>query len=135
MVAHPGGLIHCATMLILNDLSLYRSARLLFKGASLTIFPGHKVGLTGANGTGKSSLFGLIRGEIKQDHGEFSLPPGWVIAHVAQEMPAVDTAAVDYVMAGDEELARLHLELQQAEAADDGARIAALHARLDAIGG
>lgn len=135
MVAHPGGLIHCATMLILDDLTLYRSARLLFKGASLTIFPGHKVGLTGANGTGKSSLFALIRGELKQDHGDFSLPPGWVIAHVAQEMPAVDTAAVDYVMAGDEELARLHLELQQAEAADDGARIAALHGRLDAIGG
>ena len=122
-------------MLILNDLSLYRGPRLLFEGASLTIFPGHKVGLTGANGTGKSSLFALIRGELKQDAGDVSLPPGWVIAHVAQEMPAVDTPAVDFVMAGDEELARLHADLQQAETAGDGARIAALHARLDAIGG
>jgi ATP-binding cassette subfamily F protein 3 len=122
-------------MLILNDLSLYRGPRLLFKGASLTIFPGHKVGLTGANGTGKSSLFALIRGELKQDAGEFSLPPGWVIAHVAQEIPAVDTPAIDYVMAGDEELARLLKEVQLAEIAHDGARLANLHSRLDAIGG
>jgi ATP-binding cassette, subfamily F, member 3 len=122
-------------MLVLNDLSLYRGSRLLFKGASLTIFPGHKVGLTGANGSGKSSLFALLRGELKQDAGEFSLPPGWVIAHVAQETPAVDTPAISYVMAGDEELARLHTELQQAEAAHDGARLAALHTRLDAIDG
>jgi ATP-binding cassette subfamily F protein 3 len=122
-------------MLILNDLSLYRGPRLLFKGASLTIFPGHKVGLTGANGTGKSSLFALIRGELKQDAGEFSLPPGWVIAHVAQEMPAVDTPAIDYVMAGDEELAQLHQDMQHAEIAHDGARLANLHSRLDAIGG
>ena len=122
-------------MLVLNELSLYRGPRLLFEGASLTIFPGHKVGLTGANGTGKSSLFALIRGELKQDHGEFSLPPGWVIAHVAQEMPAVDTPAIDYVIAGDEELARLHAELRSAEDAHDGARIAALHARIEAVDG
>ncbi|MEJ2565093.1 MAG: ATP-binding cassette domain-containing protein [Gammaproteobacteria bacterium] len=122
-------------MLILDDLSLYRGPRLLFKGASLSIFPGHKVGLTGANGTGKSSLFALIRGELKQDAGEFSLPPGWVIAHVAQEMPAVDTPAIDYVLAGDEELDRLQGELQDAEAAHDGTRLADLHAHLDAIDG
>ena len=118
-------------MLVLNALSLYRGPRPLFKGASFTIFPGHKVGLTGANGSGKSSLFALIRGELKQDAGVFSLPPGWIIAHVAQETPAVDTSAIDYVMAGDEELARLQLELKQAEAAHDGARMAALHARLE----
>jgi len=135
MVAHPDGLIHCAAMLVLNDLTLYRGARLLFEGASVTIFAGHKVGLTGANGTGKSSLFALIRGELKQDHGDFSLPPGWIIAHVAQEMPAVDTPAIDYVMAGDEELARLHAELAEAESGHDGARIASLHARIEAIDG
>ena len=122
-------------MLILDDLSLYRGSRPLFKAASLTIFPGHKIGLTGANGTGKSSLFALIRGELKQEGGEFSVPPGWVIAHVAQEMPAVDTPAIDYVMAGDEELAQLHQDLRQAEAASDGARMAKLHTRLDTIDG
>ena len=122
-------------MLVLNALSLYRGPRPLFKGASLTIFPGHKVGLTGANGTGKSSLFALIRGELKQDAGDFSLPPGWVIAHVAQETPATDAPAIDYVMAGDEELTRLHDEVRAAETIDDGIRLAALHARLDAIGG
>jgi ATP-binding cassette, subfamily F, member 3 len=135
MVTYPEGLINCAAMLILNDLSLYRGPRLLFKGANLTIFPGHKVGLTGANGSGKSSLFALIRGELKQDAGEFSLPPGWVIAHVAQETPAVDTPAIEYVMAGDEELAQLQAELHQAEAIHDGTRLAALHARLDSIDG
>lgn len=135
IVAHPLGLIHCAAMLMLNDLTLYRGPRLLFEGASLTIFPGHKVGLTGANGSGKSSLFALIRGELKQDRGDFSLPPGWVMAHVAQEMPAVDTPAIEYVMTGDEELARLHAELREAEAAHDGTRIAALHARIEAVDG
>lgn len=122
-------------MLVLNDLSLYRGARPLFKGASLTIFPGHKVGLTGANGSGKSSLFALIRGELKQDSGQFSLPPGWVIAHVAQETPVVDTPAIDYVMAGDEELAQLQQELHQAESTRDGSRMAALHTRMDSIDG
>ena len=117
-------------MLVLNALSLYRGPRPLFKGASFTIFPGHKVGLTGANGSGKSSLFALIRGELKQDAGEFSLPPGWVFAHVGQETQAVDTPAIDYVMAGDEELAQLHSELHQAEAANDVARLATLHDHL-----
>src|SRR3569623_3680684 len=113
-------------MLVLHELSLYRGPRLVFERASLTIFPGHKVGLTGANGTGKSSLFALIRGELKQDHGEFSLPPGWIIAHVAQEMPAVDTPAIDYEMAGDEELARLHTKLAETESGPDGPRIPSL---------
>ena len=122
-------------MLVLNELTLYRGPRLLFEGASLTIFPGHKVGLTGANGVGKSSLFALLRDELKQDAGEFDMPPGWVIAHVAQEMPAVDTPAIDYVMAGDEELVRLSAELRDAEDAHDGARIAALHARIETIDG
>ncbi len=122
-------------MLVFDDLSLYRGARPLFKGTSLTIFPGHKVGLTGANGSGKSSLFALIRSELKQDSGEFNRPPGWVIAHVAQETPAVTTAAIDYIMAGDEELAQLQAELCQAETTGDGMRMAELHNRLDSIGG
>jgi ATP-binding cassette subfamily F protein 3 len=122
-------------MLVFNDLSLYRGARLLFKGANLTLFAGHKAGLTGANGSGKSSLFALLRGELRPDAGGFSRPPGWIIAHVAQETPAVDTPAVDYVLSGDEELAQLQDELQQAEVLHDGPRLAALHARLDAIDG
>ncbi len=122
-------------MLNFSQLSLYRGSRLLFQGATLAIHPRHKVGLTGANGTGKSSLFALVRGELKQDAGNLSLPPNWVIAHVAQEMAAVDTPAVAFVLGGDEELAQINLELQRAEAAHDGARLAALHARLDVIDG
>ncbi len=122
-------------MLNFHQLSLYRGPRLLFQGATLAVHPGHKVGLTGANGTGKSSLFALVRGELKQDAGDFSLPPHWVIAHVAQEMAEIDTPAIDFVLGGDEELAQLNLELQRAEAKCDGAHLAALHARLDTIEG
>ena len=122
-------------MLELHDLSLYRGPRLLFAGADLAIRAGRKVGLTGANGTGKSSLFSLIRGELHADAGEINLPPQWTIAHVAQETPAVDTPAVDYVMAGDTELQRLTTELHTAEAADDGTRLGTLHAQLEAIDG
>ena len=124
-----------APMLTFDHLTLYRGARRLIQSASLTIFPGQKVGLTGANGSGKSSLFALLLGDLRADAGGFSRPAGWVIAHVAQETPAADTAAIDYVMAGDEELARLQQALRQAEARHDGAEIGALHARLDVIGG
>ena len=135
MVTYPATLIHSHAMLELHDLSLYRGPRLLFAGADLAIHAGQKVGLTGANGTGKSSLFALIRGELHADAGEITLPPHWTIAHVAQETPAEDTPAVDYVMAGDAELQQLTAELHAAEAAEDGTRQATLHARLEAIDG
>ncbi len=122
-------------MLNFSDLSLRRGARLLFEHVTFTIHAGQKVGLTGANGCGKSSLFALLRGQLHADSGDVSLPPNLVIAHVAQETPAVNVAAIDYVMDGDTELRQLEQELLGAEAADDGQRQGELHARLDAIGG
>ena len=122
-------------MIKLTELALRRGTKVLFEQASLTINQGEKVGVTGANGTGKSSLFALLRGLLHVDSGELSLPPRLVIAHVAQETPGVERAAIDYVMDGDHELRQLEQELAEAEQAHDGNRQGLLHAKLDSIGG
>jgi ATP-binding cassette subfamily F protein 3 len=122
-------------MLNFKSIALRRGARLLFDEASFTIHQGEKVGITGANGAGKSSFFALIRDELHPDAGDFSLPPGLEIAHVAQETPAVECSAIDYVTDGDRELRRLQSALKTAEAAHDGLKQAELHAALDVIGG
>ena len=120
-------------MLTLKNLSLRRGPRALFENVNLTLFPGYKVGITGANGCGKSSLLALIRRELQPDAGDFSLPSNLVIAHVAQETPATERIAIDYVMDGDEELRRIQNQLSEAEAANEGTRQATLHARLEVI--
>jgi ATP-binding cassette subfamily F protein 3 len=122
-------------MLVFNDVTLRRGGRVLFAGATFQIHPGQRVGLTGANGTGKSSLFALLRGQLHHDQGDVAIPKQWVIAHVAQETPAVERSAIDYVMDGDHELRQIELELEQAEAAHDGNAIAHLHAQLENIDG
>jgi ATP-binding cassette subfamily F protein 3 len=116
------------------NLRLTRGARILIDEASLQIFPGWKVGLTGANGSGKSSLFALLRGQILPDRGDLVMPSAWVIAHVSQETPALPQAAIEYVLDGDAELRRIEAELERAEAAHDGVRIAGWHARMQEIG-
>ena len=76
-------------MIQLKNLTLTRGVKILIEGASFQLHPGHKVGLTGANGAGKSSLFALLRGELHVESGDLDMPPQWVIAHVAQETPAL----------------------------------------------
>ncbi len=122
-------------MLNFKNIALRRGARLLFANASFTIHKGQKVGFTGANGAGKSSLFALIRNELHLDEGDFSMPPGLEMAHVAQETPAVACSAIDYVMDGDRELRRLQQGLAAAETSHDGLKQAELHAALETIGG
>jgi ATP-binding cassette, subfamily F, member 3 len=122
-------------MLRFNQLGLRRGTRLLFSDTNLTIHPGQRVGLTGANGTGKSSLFAMIRDEIHPDEGDFYRPKEWVIAHVAQETPSDSRAAIEYVLDGDVELRKTERALEQAEQAHQGERAAELHARLHTIGG
>ena len=122
-------------MLILRELSLQRGTQPLFDQVDLTVYPGQRVGLTGANGTGKSSLFALIRGELHPDRGELEMPPRWVVAHVAQETPGSDISALDHVLEGDGELMDIQRRLVQAQSRGDGAEIAQLHARLDAVDG
>ncbi len=122
-------------MLNLVNLSLRRGPQLLIADASLSVHAGERVGLVGANGSGKSSLFSLIRGELQPDAGECRLPPRLVTAHVAQETPPDPRPALDYVMDGDRELREVQHALGEAEQADDGQRIASLHGRLESIGG
>ena len=122
-------------MIACKSLTLRRGDRLLIEGATLTIHTGQKVGLTGANGTGKSSLFSLFLGTLHADGGELALPPGAVIAHVAQEVAVDARPALEYVLDGDRELRTIQAELERADASADGLRYAALHARFEAVGG
>ena len=123
-------------MLRLSNLTLSRGARVLLKDTSLTVFPGHKMGVVGANGSGKTSLFALIRGELHADAGDIEIPPRWVMAHVAQETPAIERGALEFVMDGDAELREVQRAIAEADAAhEEGERAALLHARYDEIGG
>ena len=119
-------------MLNFKNIALRRGIQVLFSNASFTIHKGQKVGITGANGVGKSSLFAMVRGELHADEGDFSMPPNLEIAHVAQETPALTCSALDYVLDGDRELRRLQQELTQAELAHDGLKQGELHAACKA---
>ncbi|MEQ8497205.1 MAG: ATP-binding cassette domain-containing protein, partial [Gammaproteobacteria bacterium] len=118
-------------MIAFEDVTLRRGARVLFEHASFALHDGQHVGLTGANGCGKSSLFKLLLGELAVDHGELRLPKGLRIAHMAQEVETSDASALDYVIDGDRELRQWQAALARAEAADDHAAITAAHAEID----
>ncbi|MGS0681570.1 ABC transporter ATP-binding protein [Shewanella sp. 125m-7] len=122
-------------MITITQAQLVRGSKTLLDETSLTVYPGHKVGLVGANGSGKSSLLALILGKISLDKGEFTMPSGWQMATVAQETPALDVAAIEYVIDGDTEYRALEAQLHAAQEADDGHKIALLHGKIDAIGG
>ncbi|WP_346838163.1 ATP-binding cassette domain-containing protein [Microbulbifer sp. SAOS-129_SWC] len=122
-------------MINLQGVSVLRGGRELLHDADCRIFPGHKVGVIGANGCGKSTLFKLLLGEIDSDSGRVEIPAGWRIAHMAQEVPAVDRSALDFVLDGDGELRRVQSAIDAAEAGGDGRRLAELHERMAAIDG
>ena len=122
-------------MILLRKLAFARAARPLVTDASLQLHPGWKIGLTGANGCGKSSFFALLRGELHAEAGDLELPAVWRVGHVAQDTPGLPTPALDFVLDGDTELRSVEAELAAAEAAHDGHRIAELHTRLQDIDG
>ncbi|MDQ6994186.1 MAG: ATP-binding cassette domain-containing protein [Mariprofundaceae bacterium] len=122
-------------MIYFNDVSLRHGTKLLFQHMTWVIHEHDKIGLTGANGTGKSSLFSLIRGELEEDTGQFSMQKNITLAHVAQETPALDTSAIAYVMQGDSELESLQQTITQVEQQDDGIRLTQLHERMAQIDG
>lgn len=122
-------------MLVFEQVALHRGTKVLFSDVTFNVHPGQRLGITGANGTGKSSLLALIRGELQPEAGDFRMPQDWVIAHVAQETPADARPALEYVLDGDAELRELERRLAEAEAADQGETVAELHARIDTAGG
>ncbi|MBF8673740.1 ATP-binding cassette domain-containing protein [Pseudomonas fulva] len=122
-------------MIRLSNLTLQRGPQRLLDGAEMTLHTGHKAGLIGANGAGKSSLFALLRGELSPDGGDCYLPADWRIAHMRQEVDTLDRVAVDYVLDGDVRLRRVQAALAQAEQAHDGTALARLHSELDSADG
>jgi ATP-binding cassette subfamily F protein 3 len=118
-----------------RDLTLRRGPEPLFQQANFTVFRGEKVGITGANGCGKSSLFAAIRGELGADRGDIGLPAGLAIAHVEQEIEASESAAIEFVLDGDTALRRVLAEIGAAEQRDDAMALAEGYASLQAIDG
>ncbi|MFP5357667.1 MAG: ABC-F family ATP-binding cassette domain-containing protein [Gammaproteobacteria bacterium] len=122
-------------MIQFTQVRLAYGARSLIEDLTLSLHAGWRVGITGRNGTGKSSLLRLILGELTPDGGELQIQRGIQIARVAQETPALPDSALDFALDGDVELRALEAQLRIAEDAHDAERIGALHERLAAIGG
>jgi ATP-binding cassette subfamily F protein 3 len=122
-------------MLALSNISLRRGRKVLVESASFQIHAGQRMGVIGANGCGKSSLFAMILGELEPDDGELVLDPRYEIAHVAQENPHGSGAAVDYVMDGDRELRQVQAAIAEGEAAADTPDLHTLYERMEAIDG
>jgi ATP-binding cassette subfamily F protein 3 len=122
-------------MLNFKEVSLRRATRLLFDNVSLKIHRGQKVGVTGANGCGKSSLFAMILGQVHSDTGDFSVQPRVVIAHVAQELSSTEREAIEFIMDGDVGLREIESKIAEAEKVSDGSKQAELYAELEAIDG
>lgn len=114
-------------MLSITDLSIRLAGRLLIDQSSVQITPGSRVGLVGRNGTGKSTLFKVIRGELAAEHGSVTLPPRWRIGSLAQEAPNGPDSLISVVLKADLERDAL---LREAEGATDPHRIAEIQTRL-----
>ena len=121
-------------MIRFQQVSLMRGVKPLFESADLTLNPGDKIGLIGANGAGKSSLFGILRDELHADQGSIDFPAKWRVAYVAQETPPLERTAIDYAIDGDANLRRLEAELAKQEALPDaehdGILLGELHGAL-----
>jgi ATP-binding cassette subfamily F protein 3 len=122
-------------MLKFSQLSLRRGPRELLQNVNFTIHNGQKVGITGSNGVGKSSLFALILGQLHADAGDIFLPKDLVIAHVAQETLALDSSAIEYVLDGDVQLRQLEEKIRNAEKNNEGEALAHLYSEMEAIDG
>ena len=122
-------------MITLEQISLQRGSKFLLEQASAVFHPGQKIALIGANGTGKSSLFQLLLGQLSNDDGTVSIPQQWRIAHMAQEVATSERNALDYIIDGDQQLRTIEAEMQQAVQDDRHEKLALLHEQLDTIDG
>jgi ATP-binding cassette subfamily F protein 3 len=121
-------------MITLKNVTLRRGSKVLLDKASATINPGEKVGLVGRNGAGKSTLFALLNGTLHEDSGDYAIPRQWRMGQVAQEMPETDQSATDFVIDGDIPLLAARKEVAEAEASDDGMRMAEAYMALNDAG-
>ncbi|NGZ85596.1 ATP-binding cassette domain-containing protein [Duganella sp. SAP-35] len=116
------------------QVSLMRGIKPLLEQVDVTLNPGDKIGLIGANGAGKSSLFAMMRGELHPDQGEIDFPAKWRVAYVAQETPPLDRAALDYAIDGDVTLRKLEAELvrleSEPESTENGIAIGEIYSAL-----
>ncbi len=121
-------------MIRFSNVSLMRGTKPLLEDADLTLNPGDKIGLIGANGAGKSSLFAMLRDELHPDQGAIDFPARWRMAYVAQETPALDRPAIEYAIDGDAHLRTLQAELDRLEAlphtTENGIAIGHVHSAL-----
>ena len=122
-------------MIVASNIEFIRGGKPLLKNANATINPRQKVGLVGANGCGKSSFFTLLKKEAIVDNGDLTIPSQWRLASVAQETPALDEIALQYVIDGDSHFRALQKKLKEAENENDGTKIAELHIQIDNAGG
>jgi len=121
-------------MIVIKNVTLRRSAKVLLDNTSVTINPGEKVGLVGRNGAGKSTLFALLNGNLHEDSGDFSIPTQWRMAQVAQDMPETEQSATDFVIEGDTVLLAAQAEVTASEESDDGMRMAYAYTALHDAG-
>ena len=122
-------------MLNFTDVAVRRGPRVLFSGATFGLFRGEKVGITGENGAGKSSLLSLVRGELQPDAGTFEMPSSLAVAHVSQELLATERAAIEFVLDGDADLRAIERSMAAAEQRNEGSRLGELYARYATAGG
>ena len=120
-------------MIKLNQVALRRGEKLLFENASFTVHAGHRLGLTGANGCGKSSLVALLTGKLSSDSGDIDIPRNMQLATVEQHMDSVSGTAIDFVIAGDAPLMTAKQRLAQAEQNNCGDELALAHENLETV--
>ena len=122
-------------MITLRNLTIRRGDKLLLDDASAAFVPGARVGVVGANGCGKSTLFSVFAGEMHTDGGDLDMPPRLAMSRVQQEIESTDAIAIEFVLDGDPEYRTAEAEIAAAEATDDGLRMATAHEKFQAIDG
>ncbi len=122
-------------MISLNQVQLQRGGKTLLNNAGMLIHAGQRVGVIGANGCGKSSIFELLLDRLAPDAGEVYLPKQLRVAHMAQEVAHSEQTALDYVLDGDDQLRATEQAIRDAEQKRENMALAAAYAQLDAIDG
>src|SRR5437867_110500 len=120
-------------MITLRNIILRRGTYVLLDNVDWTIYQKQRIGIIGANGSGKTSLFSMLLNQLQPEGGDLEIPRQLKIAHLAQETPGYEKSALDFVLDGDTELRHLEKQLLDAEQYNDGARIAHLHDNLSKI--